>query len=188
MTTGVILTGFIINDSEGDRLDKRPYRTFNETIEHLTHLIRTVYRHIQENITGSHPTVYRQVPAGAEMAVISLPKNISWTDDKYTKLNSVPVIRQMLIYPPLVIQQPMNKRTGHFKKIMQNPVDLAELNPEDWLCYPAKVGKFIIMVYFHLNFFELGFSMCNLFQLAEDSDLEKKPDAVFIYGVTGQQA
>jgi hypothetical protein len=178
---------FLINDSEGDRLDKRPYRTFNETIEHLTHLIRTVYRHIQENVTGSHPTVYRQVPAGAEMAVISLPKNISWTDDKYTKLNSVPVIRQILIYPPLVIQQPMNKRTGHFKKIMQNPVDLAELNPEDYLCYPAKVGKFIIMVYFHLNFFELGLSMCNLFQLAEDSELEKKPDAVFIYGVTGNK-
>jgi hypothetical protein len=177
---------FIINDSEGDRLDKRPYRTFNETIEHLTHLIRTTYRHIQENITGSHPTVYRQVPAGAEMAVISLPKDISWADDKYKKLNAVPVIRQILIYPPLVIQQPMNKRTGHFKRIQQNPVDLAELNAEDWLCYPAKVGKFIIMVYFHLDFFELGLSMCNLFQLAEDSDLEKKPDAVFIYGIASK--
>ena len=68
---------FIINDSEGDHLDKRPYRTFNETIEHLTHLIRTLYRHIQENITGSHPNVYRQVRAGAEMAVISLPKNVA---------------------------------------------------------------------------------------------------------------
>jgi hypothetical protein len=178
---------FIINDSEGDRLDKRPYRTFNETIEHLTHLIRTVYRHIQENVTGSHPSVYRQVPAGAEMAVISIPKDISWTDEKYKKLNTVPVIRQILIYPPLVIQQPMNKRTGHFKRIMQNPLDLAELNSEDYLCYPAKVGKFIIMVYFHLNFFELGLSMCNLFQLAEDSELEKKPDAVFIYGVTGNK-
>lgn len=176
---------FIINDSEGDRLDKRPYRTFNETIEHLTHLIRTVYRHIQENITGSHPTVYRQVPAGAEMAVISLPKEIVWADEKYKKLNSIPVIRQMLIYPPLVIQQPMNKRTGHFKRICQNPLELVELNSEDWLCYPAKVGKFIIMVYFHLNFFDLGLSMCNLFQLAEDDDLEKKPDAVFIYGVPG---
>ena len=119
---------FIINDSEGDRLDKRPYRTFNETIEHLTHLIRTVYRHIQENITGSHPTVYRQVPAGAEIAVISLPKDIRWNDDKYKKLNSVPVVRQILIYPPLVIQQTMNKRTGDFKRIGQNPVDLAELN------------------------------------------------------------
>jgi hypothetical protein len=174
---------FIINDSQGDRLDKRPYRTFNETIEHLTHLIRTVYRHIQENITGSHPTVYRQVPAGAEMAVISLPKDISWNNEKYKKLNTVPVVRQILIYPPLVIQQPMNKRTGDFKKIKQNPLDLVELNSEDWLCFPAKVGRYIIMVYFHLTFFELGLSLCNLFQLAEDADLESKPDAVLIYGV-----
>jgi hypothetical protein len=176
---------FIINDSEGDRLDKRPYRTFNETIEQLTHLIRTVYRHIQENITGSHPNVYRQVPAGAEMAVISLPKDISYPGEKYKKLNNVPVIRQMLIYPPLVIQQPMNKRTGQFKRIQQNPLDLIELTPGEWICYPAKVGKLLIMVYFHLEFFELGFSMCNLFQLADDPDLEKKPDALLIYGAPG---
>jgi len=176
---------FIINDSEGDRLDKRPYRTFNETIEQLTHLIRAVYRHIQENITGSHPTVYRQVPAGAEMAVISLPKDIAYEGAKYKKLNNIPVIRQMLIYPPLVIQQPMNKRTGQFKRIQQNPLDLIELNSGEWICYPAKVGKLLIMVYFHLEFFELGFSMCNLFQLADDTDLEKKPDALFIYGAPG---
>lgn len=75
---------FIINDSEGDRLDKRPYRTFNETIEQLTHLIRAVYRHIQESITGSRPTVYRQVPAGAEMAVISFPKLLH-IKGKYTR-------------------------------------------------------------------------------------------------------
>jgi hypothetical protein len=176
---------FIINDSEGDRLDKRPYRTFNETIEHLTHLIRTVYRHIQENITGSHPNVYRQVPAGAEMAVISLPKEIGYKSEKYRKLNCVQVIRQMLIYPPLVIQQPMNKRTGQFKKIQQNPLDLVELCSDEWICYPARVGRLLIMVYFHIEFFELGFSLCNLFQLAEEEDLEKNPDAVFIYGVPG---
>jgi hypothetical protein len=176
---------FIINDSEGDRLDKRPYRTFNETIEHLTHLIRTVYRHIQENITGSRPTVYRQVPAGAEMAVISLPKNISYKGEVYRKLNNIPVIRQMLIYPPLVIQQPMNKRTGQFRKIRKNPLNLFELNTEEYLCYPARVGKLVILVYFHLNFFELGFSLCNLFELAGDEQLNEKPDAVFIYGVPG---
>jgi hypothetical protein len=174
---------FIINDSEGDRLDKRPYRTFNETIEQLTHLIRTVYRHIQENITGSHPNVYRQVMAGAEMAVISLPKDIPYPDARYQKLNSIPVIRQVLIYPPLVIQQPVNKRTGHFKRIVQNPVDLVQVDPADWLCYPVKAGKLLIMVYVHLTFLELGLSMCNLFQLANDSELEKKPDAVFIYGI-----
>jgi hypothetical protein len=176
---------FIINDSEGDRLDKRPYRTFNETIEQLTHLVRTVYRHIQENITGSHPNVYRQVPAGAEMAVISLPMKIPYKNAKYKKLNPIAIIRQMLIYPPLVIQQPMNKRTGHFKKIEKNPLDLVDLNAGDWICYPAKVGKLVIMAYFHLEFFDLGLSMCNLFQLAEDEDLQKKPDAILLYGVPG---
>jgi hypothetical protein len=176
---------FIINDSEGDRLDKRPYRTFNETIEHLTHLIRTVYRHIQENITGSHPNVYRQVPAGAEMAVISIPKDIRYPSEKYRKLNCVQMIRQMLIYPPLVIQQPMNKRTGQFKKIQQNPIDLVDPCSDEWICFPARVGKLLILVYFHLEFFELGFSLCNLFQLADEEDLERKPDAIFFYGVPG---
>jgi hypothetical protein len=174
---------FIVNDSEGDRLDKRPYRTFNETIEHLTHLIRTVYRHIQEHITGSRPSVYRQVPAGAEMAVISLPKKIQFSGDVYKKLLSVPVIRQMLIYPPLVIQQPENKRTGQFRKIGQNPLALFDLNPDEYLCYPARVGKLVILVYFHIKFFELGFSLCNLFELAGDTELVKKPDGVFVYGV-----
>jgi hypothetical protein len=174
---------FIVNDSEGDRLDKRPYRTFNETIEQLTHLVRTVYRHIQEHITGSRPAVYRQVPAGAEIAVISLPKKIQFTGDLYKKLLSVPVIRQMLIYPPLVIQQPENKRTGQFRKTEQNPLTLFEINPAEYLCYPARVGKLVILVYFHIKFFELGFSLCNLFELAGDAELVKKPDAVFIYGV-----
>lgn len=176
---------FIINDSEGDRLDKRPYRTFNETIEQLTHLIRTVYRHIQENITGTHPSVYRQVPAGAEMAVISLPKNIPYKGEVYKKLRNIPVIRQMLIYPPLVIQQPNNKRTGQFRKISKNPLNLFEINTEEFLCYPARVGKLVIMVFFHTSFFELGFSLCNLFELAGDEELSKKPDGVFIYGVPG---
>ena len=176
---------FIICDSEGDRLDKRPYRTFNEIIEQLTHLIRSIYRTIQENITGSHPRVYRQVPAGAETAVISLPRNIPYTGVTYEKLKSISIIRQMLIYPPLVIQQPMNKRTGQFKRVCENPLDLFDLDPDEWLCYPAKVGKLLIFVYFHVEFFELGFSMCNLFQLADDSDLNSKPDAVFFYGVPG---
>jgi len=176
---------FIINDSEGDRLDKRPYRTFNETIEHLTHLIRTVYRHIQENITGTHPMVYRQVPAGAEMAVISLPKKIPYIGEIYRKLDNIPVIRQMLIYPPLVIQQPMNKRTGFFRKVAVNPLELFHIDSNEYLCFPARVGKLLVMIVFHISFFELGLSLCNLFEIAGDEQLSRKPDAVYIYGTPG---
>jgi len=56
---------FIICDSTGDRLDQRPYRTFNSTIESLTHLVRQTYRDIVENITGQHPSIYRQLSTGA---------------------------------------------------------------------------------------------------------------------------
>ncbi len=177
---------FIINDSEGDRLDKRPYRTFNETIEHLTHLVRTTYRHIQENITGKPPMVYRQVPAGGEMAVICLPQKTPYIGDIYRKLDNIPIIRQMLIYPPLVIQQPMNKRTGFFRKVAVNPLELFHIDSEEYLCYPAKVGKLLIMVNFHISFFELGLSLCNLFEIASNEDLTRKPDAVFIYGTPGE--
>jgi len=74
-----------------------------------------------------HPNVYRQSGQVAKIAVISLPKEIAYPGEKYKKLINIPVIRQMLIYPPLVIQQPMNKRTGQFKRVMQNPIDLVEL-------------------------------------------------------------
>ncbi len=74
------------------------------------------------------------------------------------------------MYPPLVLNPPINKRTGQFKRIQQNPIDLVDICSDEWICYPAKVGKLLIMVYFHISFFELGFSLCNLFELAEDSE------------------
>ena len=107
---------FVVCNSDLDTLDKRPYRTFNETIEKLTHLVRSTYRNIQKNITGEHPRVYRQVSAGSEMASIVTPKAITYKQEPYNKLNNLPVIRQILMYPPLVLNPPMNKRTGQFKK------------------------------------------------------------------------
>jgi hypothetical protein len=98
---------FVICDSEGDVLDKRPYRTFNDTLGKLTHLIRAVYRDIEENITGDHPRIYRQVSAGAEVVAISLPKRLSFPGRSYEKLTEVPVIRQILINPPLILNPPI---------------------------------------------------------------------------------
>jgi energy-coupling factor transporter ATP-binding protein EcfA2 len=34
-----------------------------------------------------------------------------------------------------------------------------------------------------VQWFELGFSLSNLFELAEDADLKKKPDAIYFYGI-----
>lgn len=174
---------FIVCDSTGDVLDQRPYRTFSSTIESLTHLVRQTYRDIDENIIGQHPSIYRQVRAGGEVAVIALPKDISMPGGAYNKLRQVPVIRQILLYPPLLLNPPMNKRTGKFEKVNENPLDLIEIIPDEWLCYPAKVGPFLILVYIHEKFYELGLSLCNLFELADDAFLSRPVDAVYLFGV-----
>ena len=144
---------FIVSDSTGKDWDKRPYRTFNSTIGQLTNLIRGIYRDIQENVSGKHPRIYRQVTAGAEVSTIAIAKNIPFTDKEYEKLNQVPVIRQILLYPPLILNPPMNKRTGKFEKINSNPLCEVKIYPKEWLCYPAKVGHLVILVYFNIKFF-----------------------------------
>lgn len=85
--------------------------------------------------------------------------------------------------PPVILNPPTNKRTGEFQKVNVNPLKLVDINNGEWLCYPAKVGPLLIAVYFHEKFFELGFSLSNLFELADDEDLQRQPDAVYLFGV-----
>ncbi|HEY9078368.1 MAG TPA: hypothetical protein VIO61_17665 [Anaerolineaceae bacterium] len=173
----------VILEAIGDRFDKRPYRTFNNTVETLMHVIRSTYRDLQENITGVHPKIFRQVGAGAEIGAIALPKNISLPDGVYQVLSPISMLRQVLIYPPLILNPPMNKRTGVFERVYSNPLEQVPIRPSDWLCYPARVGELFILIYFSTRFFELGFSLSNLFDLADDEDLKRKPDAIYLYGV-----
>ena len=130
----------VICDSIGDRYDRRPYRTFNDTVETLMHVIRGTYRDVRENITGDHPQIYRQVSAGAEIGVIARPMDIPYPAEMYSKLNRISIANQVLIYPPMIFETPMNKRSGVFQKVDYNPVEKLDLDPMEWLCYPAKVG------------------------------------------------
>ncbi|HTP59853.1 MAG TPA: phosphoenolpyruvate carboxykinase, partial [Spirochaetia bacterium] len=173
---------YAVCDSEGDALDKRPYRTFNETVENFSHLVRGVYRDVQENIQGMHPRIYRQLHAGVEISAIALSPEIPLPPGPYEKLRGVAVVRQILLNPPLILEPPMNKRTGSFIRVPVNPLERVTVNSSDWLCYPARVGDLLILVYFHNTFFELGFSLCNLFEIADDADLKRKPDAVYVFG------
>lgn len=173
----------LICDRTLDEMDRRPYRTFAETVERLMHVVRSTYRDIQENITGTHPRVYRQVSAGVEIGAIAFPAPIPYPNGDYTALKNISLIRQIMIYPPMIFNSPSNKRKGIFERVNFNPVRGLHLDPKEWVCYPAKVGDLVIMVYFSMRFFELGFSLCNLFELAENNQITKQPDAVYLFGV-----
>lgn len=180
----------IVSGSQADSLDDRPYRTFNDTVEQLMHLVRGTYRDINENITRQHPRIYRQARAGADIAAIVSQDNgaSAWMrrlGPPYNRLEQVPVARQVLLYPPLVLNPPLNRRTGRFKRVYENPLNLVECAADEWIVYPARVGELVILVYIHERFLELGLSLCNLFELASDEDLQHKPDGIYLFGVPG---
>ncbi|NOY87385.1 MAG: phosphoenolpyruvate carboxykinase [Deltaproteobacteria bacterium] len=163
--------------------DRRPYRTFNVTIERLTDLIRSLYRDMCENITGDHSRIYRQVAAGCNLGVIATRKEWNPPSPGTLALADIPFIRQVLINPPLIIDPPENRRTGQFLKVDRDPLEGLELESDEWLCYPAQVGPLSIFIYFHQVFMGLGCSLANLFELASDDMIASGPDAVFLYGV-----
>jgi hypothetical protein len=164
------------------RFDKRPYRSFNITIETLTHIVRATYRDICENITGDHPRIYRQVPAGCDVGLIAVPKAAKLPDRYASVLKGVPFIRQVWVAPPMIIDPPMNKRTGRFERIAKDPLLNLTLEPDKWLCYPACVGPIVIFVYFHQRFMDLGCAMANLFEIATDEQIAAGPAGIYLYG------
>jgi hypothetical protein len=178
---------FILCSSTTQEFEKKPYRFFNDTVEKFTHAVRKIYRDIQENITYQHPVIYRQVSSGAEIGAITTLKNTLSLDAPYEQLKDIPVIRQILLYPPLILNPPMNKRTGSFKEIKKNPLEVLNIKSKEWICYPAKVGELLIYVYFHEKFMELGFSLCNLFDLAREEDLKAKPDGIYFFGTSREE-
>jgi hypothetical protein len=163
--------------------ERRPYRVFNQTIEALTHTVRSFYRDVCENITGNHPRIYRQVAAGCDVGLIAVPKECDLPPEYQECLGRVPFIRHVWIAPPMIIDPPTNTRHGRFQRVDHSPLHGLRLAEDEWLCYPACVGPLTINVYFHQSFIGLGCSLANLFELASDEQIAAGADAVFLFGV-----
>jgi hypothetical protein len=172
-----------LEDDKGVKSWEKPYRAFNQTVEELNHLVRKTYRNICENVTGDHPRIYRQVPAGCQVGLITTSIDYKLPLVYKNIVRDIPLITQILIEPPLIINPLMNKRAGQFKKVDTNPLEEVKINPRDWLCFPAKVGALIIYFYFYNKFIGLGTALANLFDLASGEELLRIPEAIYLYGV-----
>ena len=164
-------------------LDRRPYRAFNETLESLVHLVRCTYRDLMENITGDHPRIYRQVPAGCNVGLIAVPKACPLPLPLREAWAPVAFIRQIWIDPPMILDPPSNTRSGSFDPVDRNPLEGFRPEPGEWLCYPAQVGPLVVFAAFHLSQIGLGCALANLFELASDAQIARGPDALVAFGV-----
>ena len=167
--------------------DQRPHRAFNETLVALAHHIRSLYRNACENITGTHPRIYRHVTAGCKVGLNAVPACSNLLPALYEKLvGKVPLIRQVWITPPLILDPPAIECTGRLQKTETNPLHNLSIHQDEWLCYPAQVGALIIFIYFHQRLIGLGASLANLFELASDEQLADRPDAIYLFGAPAE--
>lgn len=57
-----------------------------------------------------------------------------------------------LVNPPLILNPPINRCAGQFIRVDRNPLEVIDPVDDEWLCYPAKVGPLLILIYFHAKF------------------------------------
>lgn len=158
-------------------------QNFLEANIKLKELILDIYRKIQVSISGFSPKVFRQVPAGANASVVIRKSKIAYPD-YLDFLNNIPFITKVMIETPYITYTKSNKRDGFFKEVYENPLTDLEINPDEFLCYPAKVADNLVYVYFHIDYMTHGISASNLFELADEEEvLNNKPDAIYIFGV-----
>ena len=102
---------------------------------------------------------------------------------EYRCLDNIPFIESVIIHPPFITYSKRNKRDGVFPETKKNPIEDLKFDPEQWFCYPAKVGDLLCYVYFNVAYMAQGVTLCNLFQLANEEEYRnRKPDMIYVYG------
>ena len=175
----------IYEDAYGPRTDTYTrHQHFIQVNELMKDLVLEAYRNICANLTGRVPMVYRQLPAGAGVGILTSRLQWKIPDQAYASLREIPFVQLLVIVPPLVYYPQRNYRSGMFNPVNENPLRGATFDPEAWICYPAKVGKLLMFIYFHKRYMSLGTSLSNLLEMAEADEIEgHTPDAILLFGV-----
>ncbi len=156
--------------------------SFMEAKEKFDKLMITLYRKITNNISLSTPTVYRQVPAGANVGMIVY--DAIWPVPKgYEILEGIPFIKEIVLQSPYITYPKKNKRDGYFDELEINPLRRCGINADRFFCYPAKVGNLLAYVFVERDYLTHGVSLANLFELPKDHEISGcKPNLLLVFG------
>lgn len=155
---------------------------FVDAQNHFESLILQTYRQIEETALGHKNRVYRQITAGVN-AGLSVSRMRAMLPYEYRALDKIPFIESVIIHPPFITYSKRNKRDGIFPEVNFNPIEDKKFDPDQWFCYPAKVGDLLAYVYFNVDYMAQGITLCNLFELADEEEYRnQKPDILYIYG------
>lgn len=157
-------------------------QNFIDADNRINALVLDFYRDVQQKIQGSKNRVFRQLQAGTNASML-----LSYYDwqipEGYEALQGIPFIYEILLRTPLILHPRSNKRTNTFTEALYNPMFDFVKGDQEWVCYPAKVGRMLIYAIFHRNYTTSAVAMSNLFELAtREETVSRRPDAIMLFG------
>lgn len=154
---------------------------FADAQSEFEELVLEVYRSI-ESALGKKDKVLRQITAGVN-AGLTVTHMRPFLPYEYRNLDEIPFIESVVIHPPFIAYSKRNKRDGVFPEMKRNPIEDRKFDSDSWFCYPAKVGDLLCFVYFNVKFMAQGVTLCNLFDLADETEYRnRKPDLIYVFG------
>lgn len=165
-----------------NRLGNMESTAFVNQDSEFNHLVRDTFRTLEQTLMGSKNRVYRQQPSGTNGAIACYRREETNLSERYSFLNGIMFIDSIMLRTPMILHPKSNKREGMFVETEKNPAYTFSGSPEEYFCYPAKVGTLMIFICFHRDFMANGISCANLFELAGSDEALGKPDGIVIFG------
>ena len=148
----------------------------------FNNLVRETFRTLEQTLKGTKNQIFRQQTAGTNAAVACykhIPESLS---ERYSMLKNIMFIDSIMLRTPMILHPKSNKREGLFEETGKNPAYGFSGDPNEYFCYPAKVGSLLIYICFHRDYMANGISCANLFELATAEEAAAKPDGIVFFG------
>lgn len=156
--------------------------SFVDANSHFNDLIRESLRTLEATFASRKNKVFRQQHAGTDAGISCYYNESVQLSERYNFLSEILFIDSIMLRTPLILHPKSNKREGIFEEVKKNPAFTFSGNPDEYFCFPAKVGGLMIFICFHRDYMANGISCANLFEIATPEEATEKPDGIVLFG------
>jgi hypothetical protein len=140
-----------------------------------------IYNSLKEHILQREISLETDYSAGFLAGFTTRKMAIPYPED-YQNLSQIPFVSAADLNLPYSTTTKRNKRIGVYQSSLSNPIPSLSLDPSSWLVLPLKCGHSLVYFYFSYKYANTVLGTLNLFEKADISECNRKPDILIVFG------
>ena len=165
-----------------NRISDAESNVFVDRDSQFNDLVRNTFRQLEQTLSGRVNKVLRQQHFGTNAAIAGYYNESIELSERYSFLKEIMFIDSVMLRTPTILHPKSSKREGMFEETGRNPAFTFSGDPQEYFCYPAKVGGLLLFICFHRDYMANGVSCANLFELATAEEAAERPDGIVLFG------